>query len=316
MKTALLRIYALALQRIYEHEAKNSLRDPYWTLVGYFNSTRELGGAVRLVADDVVDRIRLLAGRSGEKERPLEYVTELYSQVPSNEIPRILEEMDRPLDQAGCIDVLLATNMLSVGVDVDRLGLMVVTGQPKLTAEYIQATSRIGRRFPGLVFSLYNWTRPRDRSHYERFVNYHSAIYSQVEPTSVTPFSSRARDRALHAVLISLIRHSIKGMNPEEAAELFRPDSPEVKHLIDLIVSRVKQIDGEEAAATRKQLQEIARRWETMLSYHGDLRYGTIRRGTSRLMEGAENANSSIAWLFPHSIQCVRWRAKSVSRRG
>lgn len=299
MKTALLRIYALLMQRIYEHGGDDVLRDPYWTLVGYFNSTRELGGALRLVADDIPNRISFLAAEEGEAERKLEYVRELYSQVPSSEITEILEDMEIPLGSPGCMDALLATNMISVGVDVNRLGLMVVTGQPKLSAEYIQATSRVGRRHPGLIVTLYNWTRPRDRSHYERFVSYHNAIYSQVEPTSVTPYSRRALDRGLHAVLISLVRHAMPEMNPEAAAELFDPSDPAVIQIMNQIRQRIDEVDPEEAGTAADQLGDIIRRWQTLAQWEGNLSYSRKNRNNTVLMEAAEDASLYDGLAFP-----------------
>jgi hypothetical protein len=275
MKTALLRIYAVLLQKIFTHQGEIHLRDPYWTLVGYFNSMRELGGAVRLAEDDVRERIRVLAMREdGDKRvRFLDTIAELNSRLGADEIPDRLEAMSLEMSTSGAIDVLLATNMISVGVDIDRLGLMVVTGQPKMSSEYIQATSRVGRKYPGLVITLYNWTRPRDRSHYERFVGYHSAIYSHVEPTSVTPYSSRARDRGLHGVFISLVRHMMNDMTPEDAAVNFSPEHPMVRKIIDLIVERVAIIDPSEAEDTRKELGMIVKRWNR-LAGTGTLNYG------------------------------------------
>ena len=114
--------------------------------------------------------------------------------------------------------MLLATNMISVGVDVPRLGAMVVAGQPKSTGEYIQATSRVGRQQPGLVMAVYNWARPRDLSHYETFDHYHRTLYRQVEALSVTPFAPRALDRGLTGVLASLLRLSGPEWNPNRAA--------------------------------------------------------------------------------------------------
>ncbi len=273
MKTALLRIYAVLLQKIFSHSGEKDLRDPYWTLIGYFNSMRELGGAVRLVEDDVRERIRVLSTRENEKQRFIESIEELNSRLGSDEIPQRLNAMAAEIGQPDVLDVLLATNMISVGVDVDRLGLMVVTGQPKMSSEYIQATSRIGRKFPGLVVTIYNWTRPRDRSHYERFVGYHSAIYSNVEPTSVTPFASRARDRGLHGVFISLVRHLLLGMAPEEAAVAFSPTHPEVQKIIDIILERVEAIDPTEVDDTRQELELICKRWD-ILCQTGTLYYG------------------------------------------
>jgi len=107
------------------------------------------------------------------------------------------------------VDCAIATNMISVGLDIPRLGLMVVVGQPKTHAEYIQATSRVGRddKRPGLVVTLLNVHKPRDRSHYERFRHYHETFYRSVEVGSVTPFSARTLDRGFAGALVSLARH-------------------------------------------------------------------------------------------------------------
>jgi len=302
IKTTLLRVYASLLQRIFENNAELDLRDPYWTLVSYFNSLRELGGAVRLVEDDVRERMKVIADKLDGKPhlRFLNDVRELNSHTGSDEIPNILKAMEEPASDHGGLDVLMATNMISVGVDVDRLGLMVVNGQPKMSAEYIQATSRIGRKYPGLVVTVYNWTRPRDRSHYERFCSYHSAIYSHVEPTSVTPFSSRARDRGLHGVFITLIRHLDPVMNPENAAARFNPESPVVQWVKERILERVAQVDPDEVEATREELDDICARWDT-LSEGGTLYYGmnTFNPGQNYLIFPAERIAQADTLSFP-----------------
>jgi Helicase conserved C-terminal domain len=288
MKTTLLRVYANLLQKIAQLEIDDSLKDPYWTLIGYFNSLRELGGAVRLVEDDIPGRMKVIT-HGGENQRYLNDVKELNSRVKSTDIPEILEKLSTPMkNNRGAIDVVLATNMISVGMDVDRLGLMVVNGQPKLTSEYIQASSRVGRRFPGLVVTLYNWTRPRDRSHYERFSGYHSAFYSQVEATGVTTFSSRARDKALHSILISLVRHMYPEMNPESAAKNFVRNSTEVQTVLDIILDRVKKIDPLEFEETQYELERICERWEKMAQKE-ELTYSD-RKSAHQLLLSAEIA--------------------------
>ena len=226
LKAALIRVYVAYLsagQYLYDKYGK--VADPWMTLVGYFNSINELGGTRRLVEDDVRSRLQRMDQR-GLAKRNTPFMEELTSRKSSTDIPDVLDRLEQVFDpnqqkQDGLlrrIDVLLATNMISVGVDVKRLGLMVVTGQPKTTAEYIQATSRVGRNAPGLVCVVFNWARPRDLSHYEQFEHYHATFYQQVEALSVTPFAPRALDRGLSALLVSFVRLLGPEFNANERA--------------------------------------------------------------------------------------------------
>jgi hypothetical protein len=263
--TLMIRTYACLLQFVAESDAPPEVKDPYWTLVGYFNSLRVLGGARMQVQDDVADYIGVLAGRGGKPARTLENerLIELTSREPSDAIPVHLNTMAVSLP-ADAVSVILATNMISVGVDVDRLGLMVVMGQPQATSEYIQATSRVGRKFPGLVLTLFNSARSRDRSHYESFVTYHSALYRQVESSSVTPFSSRARDRALHAVLVAMARLEISKFRDNAAACRVQTLDLDVAALKNKILQRVQRVAPDERDAAEAHLDEIVGRWKVL----------------------------------------------------
>ena len=235
-------------------------RDPYWTLLSYFNSLRELGGALVLMQDDVNDSIQGIARRRGEDPRQPGAIEELTSRRTQEEIRDMLELLSIPAGSDGVLDAVLATNMVSVGVDIPRLGLMLVNGQPKGIAEYIQATSRVGRgRVAGLIVTVLNNAKARDRSHYESFATWHGTLYRDVEPTSVTPFASRARDRALHAVLVALVRHLVPGM-------LDRPrlDDAAIAAAMELIgdvTDRAGRIDPEEDAV-RGELERLLENWD------------------------------------------------------
>ncbi|WP_267394199.1 MULTISPECIES: helicase-related protein [unclassified Sphingomonas] len=260
--------------------------DPYWTLVAYFNSLKVLGGALVLMEDDVRITVAALAQQHGEFARRLGTPEELTSRKASSEIPMILDALSRRRGDAECIDVLLASNMLSVGVDIPRLGLMLVNGQPKFMAEYIQATSRVGRRSPGLVVTLYNNNKIRDRAHYETFASWHGALYRSVEPSSVTPFAPRARDKAIHAPLVALVRHLISPGTPN----LRRTDRAAVLDMVDRIVERVRTIDPGEAVQCRAELGEFVEAWLDGVEGGRIKAYWNDRRFNSSLLMSAEAA--------------------------
>ena len=291
VKTALVRVYAALLSRAKRlHENDWQAGDAYMTLVGYFNSLRELGGAIRLAEDDIPGRIGVLRRLESETfaSRLINERHELTSNRRAEEVPEILGSLERqfpegtPQPGSYPVDVLLASNMISVGVDIDRLGLMVVNGQPKTTAEYIQATSRVGRQTPGLVVTVYNWTHPRDISHYERFRSYHTGLYRHVEPTSVTPFSSRARDKGLAGVLASLVRQGDPNMAPEQAARAFDPDESWVRQALRLVETRANGLVGpDQAESTAAELRGLVEEWNRMkeADHARDRKFPWSRRG-------------------------------------
>ena len=254
---------ASLLQSAKSNELSDELRDDYWTLVTYFNSLRELGGALVLMQDDVPKSLELYAGRRQEEVRKLSPPVELTSRVSQTEIKEILELLVRTESEEGCCDALLSSNMISVGVDVPRLGVMIVNGQPKGVAEYIQATSRVGRRFDGpggLVLTAYNNAKARDRSHFETFRTWHAALYREVEATSVTPFAARAREKALHATLVVLARQLLPALRLD--ARRAPQHLVELQQLADLITERARVIDPDEAANVEDMLLDFVENWE------------------------------------------------------
>lgn len=180
------------------------------------------------------------------------------------------------------IDVLFASNMISVGLDVSRLNSMLIVQQPKTTSEYIQATSRVGRTNPGFVFTLYNPSKSRDISYFEKFSNYHNAFYKYVEPTSVTSFSEPVVDRALHAVIIALIRHSIDE-NSNINANCIRDVDEDSRHIKEAILKRVEYISNnniEVCNYVNNTIDKVFKNWNSLLekaSYDEiDLVYGGL----------------------------------------
>jgi hypothetical protein len=289
--TLLIRAYSALLHHAALIEGDDRVRDAYWTLVGYFNSLRLLSAAELQVHADVDERLKQLANRDKASPRTVEILRELTSRVDSGDIPKYLQELFTALPDEAAIDVVLATNMISVGVDVDRLGLMAIMGQPQTTAEYIQSTSRVGRRDPGLVVALLNSARSRDRSHYENFISYHSALYRQVESTSVTPFAARARDRALHAVLVGLARLMYPTARPNNAAGRVADFEDDLQNLKEDILVRVKAIAPDEYAHTRDELDEFIAGWMDLadgnpLLYEADRKKwpGQIRKPDAALL--------------------------------
>jgi hypothetical protein len=299
--TLLVRVYAALLQYAKDLPGADRVKDPYWTLVGYFNSLRVLGGAVLQVQDDVTDRITLLAAEAGTQERMLaeDRQIELSSRIASTEIPGSLKRMALALPDPDALDVILATNMISVGVDIDRLGLMAVMGQPQATSEYIQATSRVGRKYPGLVFTLFNSARSRDRSHYESFVAYHSALYRQVESTSVTPFSPRARDRGLHAVLVSMARLCSIPFRPNQGAAQTQTLDADLREFIDAIVLRVRAISGAEEGPTRNQLTDLVMKWRSESVAIPNLVFRDFKNPGRALLVSADDEDQQTENKFP-----------------
>lgn len=252
--TTEIRLISAMLQTILDLGLDLEEEELFWTITGYFNSIRELGKAAGLIRDDVKEYINQLKFRNNTKKRYMNDSSEeeLTSKKKGTEIPDVLKKLERvhkhtygtkvPYKEKP-IDILLATNMLSVGVDIDRLNALFVVGQPKLTSEYIQATSRVGRKSLGVVYTLYNSTRSRDRSHYETFHSYHQNLYKFVEASSVTPYSIPSLNKAVAAVIVLIVRNTIKDLSGEKDAIKILEYEDKLKEIGRYLIDRLKRTE-------------------------------------------------------------------------
>lgn len=298
-------------------------RDGYWTNLNFLNSLRELGNTLSLLDSDIPDYLVGLQRRDSITPRYPRNTMELTSRRRSDEIPKAIEELEFRLphpdcadgarcvssgscpQNAKCVDVCLASNIIEVGVDIDRLGLMTIVGQPKTTAQYIQVSGRVGRnpRTPGLVITIYGATKPRDRSHYERFRTYHQQLYAQVEPTSVTPFAEPVLKRALHAAAISRMRQVDPALEPSPFPKAAFDEA------IALLRARADLVDSDELAVFDYWVRERSRQWEkgertawaATTFFKGDPKQGLMRPAG----ELADPENKNITWDTPMSMRSV-----------
>jgi len=271
--TSQVRIYSILLQsaKLFD-DISDKVRDAYHTLLCYFSSLKELGHARTILTDDVATgRLQQLHKKleiTADQKRYLNTnkIIELTSRIPNYDIPNVMRLLDGTIIDDKAIDACLATNMISVGLDVQRLGIMCCVTQPKSTAEYIQATSRIGRdkSRPGVVFTIYNTARARDMSHFERFISYHSKIYTHVEPMSLTPFSIRVRERALAATFIAYLRNHINLVADRYSPSEVLNNTDLIEEFKDYIKARLRIIDESEVSRALVEIDEIIRNWQQL----------------------------------------------------
>lgn len=318
----MIKLFALFvyLKHLYKKQNKPlKVIDQFFTTVGYFNSLRELGTTSVIIKDRIINEIRYLINHKFKNEASMydmkiekgdisEYLNsnELTSRNSTIEIKNVLEKLQKNCSSDDCYDYIMASNMLSVGIDIDRLGVMCMYGQPKLNAEYIQATSRVGRNNPGLVVTLYNGLRSRDKSYYEQFIYYHRTFYKYVESTSVTPYSARAIEKALHCAFVAIIRHTIKRYNSNESARNFKAYDNDIEYIKYSMIERIDSIKPRMVEYAQEWLDWYLECWEKCVeSNPNGLVYFDYKNSDRSLFKQSENGTYSDIPIILNSARNV-----------
>ncbi|MCH7646990.1 MAG: hypothetical protein IIA83_00065 [Thaumarchaeota archaeon] len=298
--------------------------DSYFTLVSYYNTIKNLGSAMRMYEDTVPNYMDTIINTSEnrfqkensaiKKSVKILQKTELTGRINAANIPQILHRMEIKLPDKEVLDALLCTNMLSVGVDVDRINVMVINGQPKSTSEYIQATGRIGRKDPGIVVTNYTYIRPRDLSYFENFNQFHSTYHKSVEPGTLTPFAGRARDRGLAGVFFALVRLNSKTIS--EDPKMFTR-TKQIDEIKKKILKRVALLEPKEEEYTAQDIEKIIEKWELAVSQYrnwseestSDLRYrrnpvtNVTKPGVTYLLNSSRDTFNENTFVIPESLR-------------
>jgi uncharacterized protein YbaR (Trm112 family) len=305
--------YSALLASIRKEEA-NATLDPYWTVLGYFNTVKELSGTSTKLKDEIPIRLKLISQTKHDWENL--HTEEMTSRKKATEIPKLLSLMERSYSEEGALDVVLATNMISVGVDVNRLGVMVMHNQPKTAAEYIQATSRVGRKYPGLVLTLFNSLRSRDLSHYEQFISFHEAMYRHVEPTSVTSFAQGCRDRGMEGLIVGAVRQIHQNLGNETSAINFKRDH-QTEEILQFVSERAHATGEVTRDEIKEEIKEIYNWWYKQTQEQEKLSYlqGQYRK-IHLLKDFKEGTNYSEARPALNSLRNVESEIKVIEVRG
>ena len=302
-----------------QHERE--LLDAWWTQVVYHGSLKGVGNSHTAFASEVRDFMRLLSDtvdvQAGEDEKPrqtgrsMPRIAQLTSLQTAAQNAGIFARLGKTREEEGCLDAVLATNMISVGLDVGRLALMVINGQPLTTAEYIQASSRVGRsEVPGIVFANYYRDQARSLSHYESFRPYHEAFYRFVEPTSVTPYTHQARSRALHAALVIVMRHGELGLLRNDSAADFDPNNPHVGKAIEQLKRRCAWSAPDEIDEISGHIDTLVAEWQNEVTRcrearrQLEYRVRDKERGRDRLLYNHDDRIRGL-WLTLQSLRNV-----------
>lgn len=284
-------------------------RDPYWTGLWFFNSIRELGNTISLLQSDIRDYMYAIVLRDQlESQRFINNsgVLELTSRTRSDEVPAAIDalKVEYTAGKKDSLDVCLASNIIEVGIDIDRLGLLVIAGQPKTTSQYIQVSGRVGRNWekaPGLVVTVYSPLKPRDRSHFEKFRSYHQKMYQYVEATSVTPFSDPLLERALHAVMVSHVR-----LSSPSILQPFPYPAAAITEVENLIRNAVAKYQPDDLPKVNKWLQDRLEEWRDWEKTKWNDRDGDTRQALLRPTEALiQSDESRLFWPTPNSLRNV-----------
>jgi len=315
LQTAQVRTFTALLQA--GTDLPEGKRDPYWTLMVFFNSLRELGTSLSLLQSDIPDYMKVIRNRRGsswDDVRRLNRELELTGRLQNDDIPAVMESLDAPYGSGReVVDVCLASNIIEVGIDIDRLSLMAVVGQPKSTSQYIQVTGRVGRRWeqrPGLIATIYSPTKPRDRSHYEKFRSYHQRLYAQVEPTSVTPFAPPVLARALHAVIVSWVRQRLRYM---DVGSPYPVPTDLIEEVATLLRDRVAAVDPEEVSSLDHFLDQRIAEWQRWLP--GEWRRANTASEPGLLYAAGDYADPEErvrSWATPTSLRNIDAECRGV----
>lgn len=307
----------LAAPQVFYHDREEYL-DAWWTQIVYHGSLKGLGSSQSAYNSDVLGYMNKQYHKKYEKDHIKLERNLTIDSLTSNQGPeknnQVFKNLELENDKANAIDVALATNMVSVGLDVDRLSLMIINGQPLTTAEYIQASSRVGRgNVPGIVFVNFYKNQTRSLSHYENFKPYHESFYRFVEPTSLTPFTEQALKKALHAALIIAIRMGDIGLTKNRDADHFSSSNPSVKRAIKIVQARLRAaiqgpFNSEFEADKEKTLYKKAKESLDQCIDEWDFKVKEVKKNRTQLVYSAsDNAAYSLIKAFEKVNSAALW---------